>query len=363
MTRKVEANLDFLFTGSNLPGTCRTITLRLMEILVTGGAGFIGSHLVEALLAAGHGVSVIDDFNDFYSPKLKRANLAAVAHRIEIHAVDLCRADAVARVVGRGRFDLIVHLAARAGVGPSIHEPRLYVDTNINGTLNLLEAARAGNVPRFIFASSSSVYGLCPNVPFREDAPLTGAISPYAATKIAGEQLCASYAHLHGIRTVCLRFFNVYGPRLRPDLAIHLFTSRILRGEPIDQFGDGSMRRDYTYIDDTIQGVLGALTYDGPMFDIINLGESETTTLSTLIRLLETSLERKARIRLLPERPGDVPLTCADISKARDLLHYRPSTPIGEGIPRFVNWFVANQAGAPTANARPASATELMPAG
>jgi UDP-glucuronate 4-epimerase len=321
-----------------------------MEILVTGGAGFIGSHLVEALVAGGHGVAVLDDFNDFYSPLLKHANLAGVEDRVEIHAVDVREADAVARVVERGRFDTIIHLAARAGVRPSIEQPRLYVDTNISGTLNLLEAARLGEVKRFIFASSSSVYGLCPTVPFREDLPLCETISPYAATKLAGEQLCANYAHLHGIRTVCLRFFNAYGPRLRPDLAIHLFTSRILRGEPIEQFGDGSMRRDYTYIDDTIQGVLGALAYDGPIFDLFNLGESDTTTLSTLIRLIEAALGKEARIKLMPERPGDVPLTYADISKARRLLGYQPSTPISQGIPRFVNWYLANQRTASPAN-------------
>ncbi len=312
-----------------------------MEILVTGGAGFIGSHLVEALLAEGHGVSVLDDFNDFYSPKLKRDNLAAVSGRVSIHEVDLRQGDAVARVVERGRFDTIIHLAARAGVRPSIQQPRLYVDTNITGTLNLLEAARLAGVGRFIFASSSSVYGLCPTVPFREDLPLSETISPYAATKLAGEQLCANYAHLHGLRAVCLRFFNAYGPRLRPDLAIHLFTSRILRGEPIEQFGDGKMERDYTYIDDTIQGVLGALTYQGPIFDIFNLGESETTTLSALIQLIEAALDKKAHILRLPERPGDVPRTYADISKARRLLGYQPSTPISEGIPRFVNWYLA----------------------
>jgi UDP-glucuronate 4-epimerase len=327
-----------------------------MEILVTGGAGFIGSHLVEALLARGNRVSVLDDFNDFYSPKLKHANLAAVADRIEIHAVDLCQAEAVARVVPRGRFDTIIHLAARAGVRPSIENPRLYVDTNIIGTLNMLEAARLGQVGRFIFASSSSVYGLCPTVPFREDLPLSETISPYAATKLAGEQLCANYAHLHGIRTVCLRFFNAYGPRLRPDLAIHLFTSRILRGQTIEQFGDGSMRRDYTYIDDTVQGVLGALAYQGPIFDIFNLGESATTTLSELIRLIEAALDKKAHIKLLPERQGDVPLTYADISKARRLLGYHPSTPIGQGIPRFVNWFLAHQRPATTSSSGEGSA-------
>ena len=314
-----------------------------MEILVTGGAGFIGSHLVEALLAAGHGVAVLDNFNDFYDPRLKEGNLRAVHGQVELFRADLRDAEAVIRAVGRERFDTVIHLAARAGVRPSIRDPRLYVDTNVIGTLNLLEAARAGGVGRFVFASSSSVYGLC-EPPFREDAPLPGTISPYAATKLAGEQLCSNYAHLYRLRTVCLRFFTVYGPRQRPDLAIHQFTRRIHRGQSIDQFGDGSTRRDYTYVDDTVQGILGALSYEGPMFDIFNLGESETTPLNELIRQIERAVGRKARINRLPDQPGDVPLTCADISKARRLLGYRPATPIAEGIPRFVEWFLQTQA-------------------
>ena len=312
-----------------------------MEILVTGGAGFIGSHLVERLLADGHRVVVLDDFNDFYAPAIKRDNLAPVRGRIKLCEVDLRHADAVARVVREGKFDAIVHLAARAGVRPSIVDPRLYVETNITGTLNLLEAARQGGVGRFVFASSSSVYGLCKNPPFREDEALTGTISPYAATKLAGEQLCSSYAHLYNLPTVCLRFFTVYGPRQRPDLAIHQFTRRIHRGLPIDQFGDGGTRRDYTYIDDIIQGVVAALHYDGARFDIFNLGESATTPLSDLICLIETALDRPARINRLPEQPGDVPFTCADISKARRLLGYQPATPIARGIPKFVEWYLA----------------------
>ena len=314
-----------------------------MEILVTGGAGFIGSHLVEALLGAGHGVAVLDNFNDFYDPRLKEGNLQAVRGQVELFRADLRDAEAVARAVGRERFDTVIHLAARAGVRPSIRDPRLYVDTNVIGTLNLLEAARMGGVGRFVFASSSSIYGLC-EPPFREDAPLPGTISPYAATKLAGEQLCSNYAHLHRLRTVCLRFFTVNGARQRPDLAIHQFTRRIHRGQPIDQFGDGSTRRDYTYVDDTVQGVLGALAYEGPMFDVFNLGESETTPLNELIRQIERAVGRRARINRLDDQPGDVPLTCADISKARRLLGYRPATPIAEGIPRFVEWYLQTQA-------------------
>ena len=311
-----------------------------MEVLVTGGAGFIGSHLVEALLAGGHGVAVLDDFNDFYDPRIKQGNLAAARPHIALHAADLRDAAAVDRILRGGAFDTVVHLAARAGVRPSIRQPQLYLDTNVTGTLNLLEGARRHGVGRFVFASSSSVYGLCKEAPFREDAALPGTISPYAATKLAGEQFCATYAHLYGLRTTCLRFFTVYGPRQRPDLAIHQFTRRIHDGQPIDQFGDGLTRRDYTYVDDIVQGVLGALGYDGAPFDIFNLGESATTPLRDLIALVETSLGRTARINRLPEQPGDVPLTCADISKARRLLGYRPATPIAEGIPRFVEWFL-----------------------
>ena len=334
-----------------------------MEILVTGGAGFIGSHLVERLLADGHGVAVIDDFNSFYAPATKRANLAAARGRIALHELDLGRdAEGVARVVREGRFDAVVHLAARAGVRPSIKDPRLYVEANVTGTLNLLEAARQHGVGRFVFASSSSVYGLCQHPPFREDEPLPGTISPYAATKLAGEQLCSSYAHLYKIKTVCLRFFTVYGPRQRPDLAIHQFTRRIHRGQPIDQFGDGTTRRDYTFIDDIIQGVAAALTYEDAGFDIFNLGESATTPLRDLIRLIETALDRPARVNRLPEQPGDVPLTCADISKARRLLSYAPTTPIALGIPKFVEWYLAAHGQSPDAPLSPVSPV-AMPLG
>jgi UDP-glucuronate 4-epimerase len=310
-----------------------------MKILVTGGAGFIGSHLVEKLLADGHEVAILDDFNDFYDPEIKRANIAAVADRIAVHQTDLRDARAVREVFHHEKFDTIVHLAARAGVRPSINEPQLYYDTNVDGTLHLLEAARAVGIDRFIFASSSSVYGLAKTVPFSEDLPLTQTISPYAATKMAGEFLCSTYSHLYRMRIVALRFFTVYGPRQRPDLAIHQFTRRICKGEFINQFGDGTTRRDYTYIDDIIQGVVASLGYDGPLFDVFNLGENETIELKDLIVALEDALGRKAQINLLPEQPGDVPLTCADISKARRLLGYAPATPLRVGLPRFVEWF------------------------
>jgi len=310
-----------------------------MHILVTGGAGFIGSHFVEKCLSLGHSAAVLDDFNDFYDPAIKRANVAPFTKRVAIHEVDLRDRDGVNRVIHGGRFDTIVHLAARAGVRPSIQDPKLYLDTNITGTWHLLEAAREAGVPRFISASSSSVYGVLKTAPFREDMALTATISPYAATKLAAEQLCSNYAHLYGMRTINLRFFTVYGPRQRPDLAIHGFTRKIWEGKPIQQFGDGSTRRDYTYIDDIVQGMTACLSYEGPICDVFNLGESQTTTLSELISSIETALGKEAIIEKLPEQPGDVPLTYADISKARAQLGYDPHTQIAEGIPKFVEWF------------------------
>ncbi|MFZ1220881.1 MAG: GDP-mannose 4,6-dehydratase [Chthoniobacterales bacterium] len=312
-----------------------------MRILVTGGAGFIGSHLVEKLLAAGHKVSILDDFNDFYDPRIKRANVGAFAGEVPIHQLDLRDGPAVTQLFQREKFDAIAHLAARAGVRPSIQQPQLYYDTNVGGTLHLLEAARATGIERFIFASSSSVYGICKEVPFSEEFRLTQTISPYAATKVAGEFLCSTYSHLYRMRIVALRFFTVYGARQRPDLAIHQFTRKILNGEPIDQFGDGTTRRDYTYIDDVIQGVMAAFDYKGPLYDLFNLGESETIQLKDLIGAIEKTVGKRAKINELPEQPGDVPLTCADISKARKLLGYSPTTPLSAGLPKFVDWFLA----------------------
>ncbi|MFQ3577629.1 MAG: SDR family NAD(P)-dependent oxidoreductase [Verrucomicrobiia bacterium] len=314
-----------------------------MKVLVTGGAGFIGSHTVEKLLSLGHSVSVLDDFNDYYDPASKRANLSVVAKDVALHEIDIRDCHAVEQVIKDGRFDVIIHLAARAGVRPSIQQPRLYLETNVTGTFNLLEAARKAAVGRFLFASSSSVYGLTKQIPFREDYPIEQTISPYASTKIACEQLCSSYSHLYDIQLVCLRFFTVYGPRQRPDLAIHQFTRRIYEGQPIDQYGDGSTRRDYTYVDDIIQGVVAALQYTGKQFDIFNLGESETTQLKDLIHQIEQALGVKAKINHLPNQPGDVPLTCADISKAKTLLGYQPSTSIADGIPKFVDWFLRSR--------------------
>lgn len=312
-----------------------------MRILVTGGAGFIGSHLVEKLLATGHEVSILDDFNDFYDPQIKRANVEAVAGDVPIHRIDLRDSGAVNLLFHREKFDAIAHLAARAGVRPSIRQPQLYYDTNVGGTLHLLEAARLTGIERFIFASSSSVYGVSKTVPFSESLHLTQTISPYAATKIAGEFLCSTYSHLYQMRIVALRFFTVYGARQRPDLAIHQFTKKIHAGEPIDQFGDGTTRRDYTYIDDIIQGVMAAFDYQGPLFDIFNLGESDTIQLKDLIAAIEKTLGRRAKINQLPEQPGDMPVTCADIAKAKKLLGYHPTTPLTVGLPKFVDWFLS----------------------
>lgn len=310
-----------------------------MHILVTGGAGFIGSHFVEKCLALGHSVAVLDDFNDFYDPAIKRGNIAGMKVEVRVHERDIRDADAVKRIIDEGKFDTIVHLAARAGVRPSIREPKLYIETNITGTFNLLEAARRAGVRRFICASSSSVYGVLKTAPFREDMCLNETISPYAATKLAAEQLCSNYSHLYGLRTINLRFFTVYGPRQRPDLAIHTFARNISEGRPINQFGDGTTRRDYTYIDDIVQGMTACLAYEGPLCDVFNLGESETTSLKELIANLEEAIGKKAVINHMPEQPGDVPLTFADISKARKLLGYAPRTKIREGIPKFVEWF------------------------
>lgn len=312
-----------------------------MKFLVTGGAGFIGSHVARRLLERGETVLVMDDFNDFYNPALKEANVAGMGGAAGVARADIRDHAAVETVFADFRPDRVIHLAARAGVRPSILEPELYLQTNINGTFNLLRAAVAHGCRQFVFASSSSVYGLARTVPFSEEQALPQTLSPYAATKLAGEQLCGNFSYLHGLPVVCLRFFTVYGAGQRPDLAIHKFTDRILRGEPIPKFGDGSTRRDYTYIDDIVDGVLGALEFDRRPFDIFNLGENETTTLNELIALLERALGRKAVIDQQPEQKGDMPLTCADISKARRELGYHPQTKIQDGIPRFVEWYLS----------------------
>jgi UDP-glucuronate 4-epimerase len=312
------------------------------KILVTGGAGFIGSHLVDRLLAeGGWHVTVVDDFNDVYAPEIKHANVAAHVASPTYKLIDADIRDwrTMEAVFTQYHFDVVVHLAARAGVRPSLAEPKLYAETNVDGTLNLLELARGHHVPQFVFGSSSSVYGINSKVPFSEDDRIHQPISPYAATKAAGELLCHTYSHLYGMRIVCLRFFTVYGARQRPDLAIHKFSRLISEGKPIQVFGDGTTRRDYTYIDDIIQGVRAAFDYDGSQYEIFNLGESQTVELNELISLLERSLDMQAIIDRQPMQPGDVPVTYADITKSREKLGYDPATKIEDGIPKFVEWF------------------------
>jgi UDP-glucuronate 4-epimerase len=317
----------------------------MKNILITGGAGFIGSHLVDLLMAeGGWRITVVDDFNDFYDPAIKRENVRTWLANpdFKLVAADIRNYEQLARTFSDTAFDCIVHLAARAGVRPSLKEPRLYVETNINGTLNLLELARTHGVKQFVFGSSSSVYGMNSKVPFSEDDPIFNPISPYAATKAAGELICHSYSHLYDMRIVCLRFFTVYGARQRPDLAIHKFAKLISADKPIPVFGDGTTRRDYTYIDDIIAGVRAAIDYDQSNYEVINLGESRTVELRELISLLEKSLDQHAVIDRQPVQPGDVPMTFADITKARRLLGYRPQTQIEEGIEKFIEWFRHN---------------------
>lgn len=311
------------------------------NILVTGGAGFIGSHLVEKLLTENNQVAVVDDFNDFYSPAMKRANIAAFSENenFKLYEADIFDAQSLRKIFDVNKFDAIVHLAARAGVRPSLEQPKLYAETNINGTLNLLESAKDFGVKQFVFGSSSSVYGNNEKVPFSETDKIVQPISPYAATKAAGELLCHTYSHLYDVRTVCLRFFTVYGARQRPDLAIRKFTQLISDSKPIQMFGDGTTRRDYTYIDDIIQGVCAAINYEKSSHEIFNLGESDTVELRYLIELIEQNLDKKAIIDRRPMQPGDVSQTFADISKARDFLNYNPQTKIEDGIKKFVEWF------------------------
>lgn len=311
------------------------------NILVTGGAGFIGSHLIDHLLTTDARVTVVDNFNDFYDPAIKRANIAShlSSDNFELVEADIADSQAMNALFARSSFDCVVHLAARAGVRLSLEDPLAYEETNVRGTFALLEAARRAGTKALIFGSSSSVYGVNSKVPFSEDDPIANPISPYAATKIAGEAACHAYSYLYGLRIVCLRLFTAYGARQRPDLAIHKFARLISDGKPVPVFGDGTTRRDYTYIDDIIAGIIAAMNYDRSQFEIINLGESQTVELRRLVELLEQALGKKAIIEYHPHQPGDVPVTFADVGKARVLLGYQPSTRIEDGITRFVDWF------------------------
>lgn len=308
--------------------------------MVTGAAGFIGSHLCEALLAADRQVIAIDSFDNFYDPQVKRSNVAAcmLNGRFTLAEGDIRDVGFVDDVLKTRDIDAVVHLAARAGVRPSIENPLLYQDVNVRGTAVLLEAARQHRIERFVFASSSSVYGNNRKIPFAESDRVDFPISPYAATKKAGELLCHTYHHLFGIHVTCLRFFTVYGPRQRPDLAIHKFTRLIESGQPIPVFGDGSMSRDFTYIDDIIAGVTAALDRcDG--FHLYNLGESRPVKLRDLICEIEKALAQRAIIDRLPLQPGDVDRTYADVTLAQRDLGYQPSMTINEGLRRFVAWY------------------------
>ncbi len=324
------------------------------HVLVTGGAGFIGSHLTRRLLARGDRVTVYDDFNDFYDPARKRENVettraSAGAERLALIEGDIRDEGKVERLFAgaldaEGRkFDAVVHLAARAGVRPSLSEPILYEDVNCIGTLRLLEAARRHGPNVFLFGSSSSVYGINEKVPFAESDEVNRPISPYATTKRTGELLCYNYHHLYGFRTACLRFFTVYGPAQRPEMAIHKFTDLLARGAKIPLYGNGQTRRDYTYVDDIVDGLVATLDA-APGFEILNLGGAETTALSDLVRWLAEELVVEPRIEYLPDQPGDVPITYADVSKAGRLLGYSPKVPIREGLRRFVSWYRERQA-------------------
>jgi UDP-glucuronate 4-epimerase len=305
-----------------------------MRILLTGGAGFIGSHLLERLIARGDDVAVIDDFNDYYDPAIKRRNLPAGGFRL--HERDI---RASADLVEKEKPDVLVHLAARAGVRPSLRDPALYESVNAGGTLALLEACRRAGVGRFVFASSSSVYGNA-RVPFREDDPDLHPVSPYGVSKLVAEHYARVYSQLHGIHATGLRFFTVYGPRQRPDMAIHSFTRAIAEGREIAMYGDGTTERDYTHITDILQGLIAAIDRDDP-WAVYNLGESRTVPLARLIELLEGFVGRKANVKRLPDQPGDVKRTFASIDLARSSLEYDPRVGIEEGLRDFVSWFLA----------------------
>ncbi|HMN33295.1 MAG TPA: GDP-mannose 4,6-dehydratase [Chitinophagaceae bacterium] len=314
------------------------------HILLTGGAGFIGSHLANALLELGNKVTVIDNFDPFYSKEIKLKNIQSLVQNtnFKFQEMDIREMDQLQTHCNES-YDMIVHLAAKAGVRPSIENPLEYQSVNVAGTQNLLEFAKIKKINHFVFASSSSVYGVNPHVPWKESDYVLNPISPYASTKISGELLGHVYSHLYNIRFVALRFFTVFGPRQRPDLAIHLFTKKIMNGEPINMFGDGSTRRDYTYVDDIVSGIIGACTYDEKMFEVFNLGNSQTVTLNEMISTIENTLSKKAIIHQMPEQPGDVPITFSDITKAKEKLNFNPQTSLKEGVEKFVEWLNKNK--------------------
>ena len=310
--------------------------------LITGGAGFIGSHLTDKLIKDNK-VICLDDFNDFYSPDIKRNNIKKHLNNsnYKLYEYDIVDYENIKKIFEENKIDCIIHLAARAGIRPSLTDPILYTKTNIVGTVNLLDLAKDYKINKFIMGSSSSVYGERTDDPFNEEMIINKPISPYAATKASNEQMCYTYSRLYGINIVCLRFFTVYGPRQRPDLAIHKFARLIDGGKPIPVFGDGTTKRDYTFIDDILAGIINSIEYNKTPYEIINLGESQTVELNYLIELLEKEIGKKAIIERKPLQPGDVPITYADISKARNLLNYNPETKIEKGLKLFIEWFNA----------------------
>jgi UDP-glucuronate 4-epimerase len=335
------AELSWGVTGEGV-----AMSERAKRVVLTGGAGFIGSHLAEELLRRGADLTIVDNFDDFYALAWKRANLEDVrrAGKFECIDVDIRNFERMRKAVAIARPDVMIHLAARAGVRPSIEQARLYERVNVSGTVNLLEICRELSVQQFIFGSSSSVYGASSRSPFSEDQVELRPISPYAATKLAGEIICYTYAHLYGLRVVCLRFFTVYGPRQRPDLAIHKFLALLEAGKRIPFFGDGSSGRDYTYVDDIVAGVIAALDYwppslGGAPFEVFNLGNSHPVKLTELVSKLEQLTGREAVLDRQAFQPGDVPLTWADIGKANRLLGYRPATRLEEGLKAFIAWY------------------------
>jgi UDP-glucuronate 4-epimerase len=315
------------------------------KVLVTGAAGFIGSHLAEQLVHQGYRVLGLDNFDDFYPPAIKYENIRTLEAEEGFRIIegDIRDADLLNRIFTEHDITLVAHLAARAGVRPSIQQPLLYDDLNIRGTINLLEASRTSGVKQFVFASSSSVYGLNTKVPFDENDRVDRPTSPYAASKAAAELYCRTYHHLYGLPVTVLRLFTVYGPRQRPEMAIHQFTRVIDSGEEITVFGDGTSKRDYTYVSDIVDGIIRALTYENRGFEIFNLGDSRPVALDYLVSLIEEALGKKARIRKLPMPPGDMPVTYAGISKARTIIAYQPKISIEEGVSLFIQWYLTNK--------------------
>ena len=311
-----------------------------MKLLVTGCAGFIGSHVAEALLKKGDPTVGVDNLNDFYDVKIKEKNLAILKkHKgFVFYKEDVRNYKGLKEIFEKEKPDKVVHIAARAGVRPSIEQPVLYEEVNVKGTLNLLALSKAYKIKNFVFASSSSVYGNQKKVPFSETDPVDNPVSPYAATKRAGELLCYTYHYLYGLKVTCLRFFTVYGPRGRPDMAPYLFTGWISEGTPIKKFGNGTTKRDYTYITDIVAGVLAAIDKDLD-FEIINLGNNQPIQLNDFIKVIEKAVDKKAQIKEMPMQPGDVDVTYADISKAQKLLGYKPEISIEQGMKRFVEWY------------------------